>query len=166
MKIIIMMILNTALNPGIPSKERNLGTNRKYNNIKNRYKSPEIIIGNNKLKKGNFSTIQNDNEDGLLNNDSGHTSGFGFYKKIDDFNKNNNVNHHNFIHKNKTSDNINKSRSVFKNNNNKSNLYEGGNNKSKIEINNNLDKNDLEKKLNPSNEIYSKIKPKNYYLEE
>ena len=54
MKIIIMMILNTALNPGIPSKERNLGTNRKYNNIKNRYKSPEIIIGNNKLKKGNF----------------------------------------------------------------------------------------------------------------
>ena len=151
-------------NPVIPSKERNHGTNRKYNNIKNRYKSPEIFIGNNKLKKGNFSTIQNDNENGLLNNDNGYTSGFGFYKNIDDFNKNNSVNNNNnLIHKNKTSDNINKSRSVFKNDNNKANLYEGGNKKSKIEINNNLDKNDLEIKLNPSNDIYSKIKPKNYY---
>ena len=149
-------------NPGIPSKERNHGTNRKNNNnIKSRYKSPEIIIGNNKLKKCNFSTIQNDNKDGLLNNDIGYTSGFDFYKKKDE-NKNNSVNINNMIHKNKTSDNINKSKSVFKNNNIKAN-----NNKSNIEINNNLDNNDLEiesiKKLNPSNDIYSKIKPKNYY---
>ena len=138
-------------NPGIISIERNHGTNRKNNNIKSRYKSPEILIGNNKLKKGNFSTIQNDNEneDGLLNNDSsGYTSGFGFYKKKDEFNKNNSVNNNNnLIHKNKTSDNINKSRSVFKHNNNLE------------DINNN----NLEKKLNPSNDIYSKIKPKNYY---
>ena len=155
-------------NPGLPFQEKNHGTNRKNNNIKSRYKSPEIIIGNNKLKKGNFSTIQNDNEDGLLNNDSAYISGFGFYKKKEEFNKNNSVNNNNMIHKNKTSDNINKSKSVFKNNNNnKVNIYDS-NNKSNIEINNNnLDNNELEieniKKINLSNDIYSKIKPKNYY---
>ena len=49
------------------------------------------------------------------------------------------------IQKNKTSDNINKCISVFKNNN--------------------LDNNDIVsmKKLNPSNDKYSKIKPKNCY---
>jgi len=140
-------------NPGMPSLERNNGTNRKNNHVKSRYKSPEIIIGDNKLKKDNFSTIQNDKEVPLLNNESGYTSKFGFYRKNEEFNKNKNISINNdkdnMILKNKTSDNINKSRSVFKNNN----------------FNNNLDNNDIEsmKKLNPSNDIYSKIKPKNCY---
>ena len=127
---------------------------------KNRYKSPEIILSKSQMNNDNFSSVKNDNED--ISNV--YKSEFGFYKRKEENKKNscmNNIN--NLIDRNKSNDNINKSKDSFKSNTNNSiniNFYD---NNSTNNTNNLIIENS--KILNPTSDIYLKIKPSYKFLE-
>ena len=135
-----------------PGRSEDSHGNRKIMS-KNRYKSPEIILSKYKINNDNFSTIKNDNE----KTPNVYKSGFGFYKRKEE--TNNGMNN-NKKYKNKTSDNFSKTQNTFKSNNNKAiniNCYD---NNSTSNPNNIFIENS--KILNPSSDIYLKIKPQNY----
>ena len=130
-------------NPGMPDCMRNSSSLNDKNNAKNRYKSPEILFSKNKQKNANFTSFNNDIDN--LDIDSKYKSGYSFYKKKEENNnKNNNANNNlYFIQKNNTSDNLNKKKKYQKN-------YKHISNNNLIIENTTL--------INPSNDIYPKIK--------
>ena len=76
----------------IYQNRNNSSSQNKKNANKNRYKSPEIILGKNKLKNSNFNTIQNENYNDDINiNHKVYRSGFGFYHKKEDLVQNKSV---------------------------------------------------------------------------
>ena len=147
--------------PGMPDPDRLNESNEKRKIMsKNRHKSPEIILAKYKKKRYNFSNNKNNNEE----NPNEYKSGVGFYKKKDEINKNSSINNsNNVIHKNKTIDNISLRRNIIKGNSNNISNFNIFDNNSNY-TNNLIIENS--KILNPSNDIYLKVKPQNYKYKE
>ena len=127
-------------NPGMPEQSRinNLNKN-KY-----RYKSPEIILIKNKLRNINFDAKKNKFYNDEIIDSREYKSGFSFYKKKEEMNKNNSYNY------------------MSKKNNTPNKIETNGNNKTynlNINQNNNLII-EKEEVINVSNDIYSTIDPK------
>ena len=147
-------------NTGMPDEslltKNNLSQN-KQTNYKYRYKSPEIIIETHKAEKGNFNTIQKQNNINNIrsiniedrNNSVYKSFGSNFYPKMDErkINNNNNII---FIKQENKKDNININY-ISQNNNNK--II----NKEKNTLYNNINNNNLI--MNAKN-IFTKIQHK------